>query len=323
MLNSLRRWNRLEKRILAVAKKAGSFARVRQYGFSRRSDEGFRLPIYVMEIGRQEACRERPVGFVAGVHGLETIAIRILLDFLEHAGSPSSPGFMKEIRKGEIGIIALPVLNPGGYARRTRSNPVGVDLMRNSGLEAHDAMPFFGGQSLSRSLPYYRGQTREPETRTLFKCMSEYFFHTTRSIAPVLDIHSGYGTRDSFWWPYAGFRQITPDEDIFARVVRHLRSCGHTSPAYSQQSESYTTHGDLWDRLYIDHIERVRSADSDAAPFLPMTLEIGTWSGLKRNPFRLFSKKGIFSPHPREKEETIVRYRGLLADFAKLVLTIN
>ncbi|EMM71992.1 hypothetical protein LEP1GSC038_4207 [Leptospira weilii str. 2006001855] len=54
---------------------------------------------------------------------------------------------------------------------------------------------------------------------------------------------------------------------------------------------------------------------------LPLTLEVGTWSDIKEDPFKLFRKRGIFNPASFNKIETVGRYRGFLRDFVRLGLT--
>ena len=56
------------------------------------------------------------------------------------------------------------------------------------------------------------------------------------------------------------------------------------------QSRQYLAHGDLWDHLYL------RSRERPERVFLPLTLEMGSWIWVKKNPRQLFSRQGIFNP---------------------------
>ncbi|EQA34899.1 zinc carboxypeptidase [Leptospira inadai serovar Lyme str. 10] len=322
MLRGLKKLNRYEKRLLRIAKLGGKLAKLRQVGFSRRTSEGFRFPIYCLELGTEQGLAKHPVGITAAVHGLETIGIQILLDFLEYIIHPGSNGYLPEFKKGKLGLIVIPIVNPGGVAAKSRSNPGGVDLMRNSGIDAVKPLPFFGGQKLSNKLPYFRGHGLEPESRILFRTMYEKFFGVPDAVMPVLDLHSGFGTVDNVWWPYAYTKEPCPDTPIYRKLTAHLReNCGHIHFSYGPQSESYTTHGDLWDKFY-DHYKEVHSDKKEwGAKFLPLTLEVGTWSDIKEEPMKLFSKKGIFRPAEQNKRETLTRYRGFLRDFIRIGLS--
>lgn len=308
--------------MLRIAKLGGKLVQLQQAGFSRRTNEGFRFPIYTLEIGTKEGLADHPIGITAGVHGLETIGIQILLDFLEYIVHPKSTGYLPELKKGKLGLVVVPIVNPGGVAAKTRSNPGGVDLMRNSGIEAEKALPFFGGQRFSNRLPYFRGYGLEPESRTLSRTVFEKFFHVKNAILPVLDLHSGFGTVDNVWWPYAYTHKPCEDTPTYEKVAAYLRDhCGHINFSYGPQSESYTTHGDLWDKFYDHYRELHSEAANWDSKFLPITLEVGTWSDIKEEPLKIFSKKGIFRPAEQNKNEMLTRYRGFLRDFVRLALT--
>ncbi|KAB2931615.1 MAG: carboxypeptidase [Leptonema illini] len=311
MLRGLRRLNRYEKRMLDVVKKGKGLVRLKQIGFSRKTKEGFRFPIHALEIGTPSALRKHPAGLVAGVHGLEIIGIQILLDFIE---SIVNEDFVPDIRKGKIGLHCIPVINPGGVALKRRSNPGGVDLMRNSGVEAVDPLPFFGGHRISRNLPYFRGQGLEPESRALTRWVLESFFEVKNSLIPVVDLHSGFGSVDHVWWPYAGTHDPCIDTPLFQKLADRLRVySGHDRFRYGPQSESYTTHGDLWDRLYNQYQVRPEASKLKSR-FLPLTLEVGTWTELREKPSRMLDPKNIFNPPPQTKSETVIRYRRFLRD---------
>ncbi|WCL49727.1 M14 family zinc carboxypeptidase [Leptospira sp. GIMC2001] len=323
MLRGLRRLNRYERRILNIIKLGGKNARLTQFGFSRKTDDGFRFPIHAIELGTPKAIRNNPVGLVAGVHGLETVGIRILLDFLEYILDKKNNDFLPELKKGKLGLVILPIVNPGGVALKSRSNPAGVDLMRNSGVEAESALPFFGGHKISSSLPYYRGNTMEPESRALFRFVHKYFYSVKDAIMPVLDIHSGFGTIDHVWWPYARTKKPCIDTPLFEKMAYYLKTkMNHDVFKYGPQSETYTTHGDLWDRFYDNYFEHFRTSNTSwSSRFLPITLEVGTWSDLKQDPMKIFRKRGIFNPARENKLETITGYRNFIRDFVLLSQT--
>lgn len=313
----LKRLNRFEKRIFELTVANPELVRLVQAGFSHRTDANYRFPIYGLEIGTPAAVKKNPVGLVGGVHGLEVIAVQILLDFLETVADPKSPDYLTELKKGKVGLVVLPILNPGGLVMRRRSNPAGVDLMRNSGVDGEKAIPFFGGQKFSRRLPYFRGRTLQPESRVLFRFIGDYFFNAKNRILPVLDIHSGFGAIDRVWWPYAGKAEACPDDPLFRKITEHLKNNrGHKRYEFTPQNESYMMHGDLWDRLYDDFYAAQKK--SSKSRFLPMTLEIGTWGAIRENPKRLLNKKKIFNPTRERKKQVTRAHRDFLRDFVLL-----
>lgn len=199
-----------------------------------------------------------------------------------------------------------------------RLNRTGVDLMRNSGMDADHAMPFFGGQRLSPRLPYYRGFSLEPESRALRRFVVDSFFGVRNSLMPLVDVHSGFGSCDHVWWPYAGRKTPCADTALFERIADHLRhGSGHDLFRYGPQSETYTTHGDLWDRIYDEYQHHAREA-LPRSRFLPITLEIGTWTELRSSPGRLLHAQKIFNPPRETKAETTIRYRRFLRDLLLL-----
>ncbi len=313
-LRGLRRLNRYEARVLRIAKLAGKLATVQQIGFSAKSPTGFRFPIHSLCIGKPAAFQRSCVGFTAGVHGLETIGIRILLDFLENIFEGPDHETLQALMDGDTAIACIPIINPGGVAMKRRSNPASVDLMRNSGRDGEAVVPFFGGHRLSKSLPYFRGHSLQPETRSLLRFFHERFSNVKKGIFPILDVHSGFGVIDSVWWPFAGQKMPPPDHYLFRKLTQMIQTEGD-GIVYEPQSQAYRVHGDLWDRVYEESISK---RPDRRARMLPFTLEIGTWSDVKRNPKRLLSKRGLFNPPSEKKAEVIVRYRGLLSRFTRL-----
>jgi len=86
----------------------------------------------------------------------------------------------------------------------TRCNPQGVDLMRNAPIEATDRVPFLlGGHRISPYLPWYRGQQglRWSAKSALCRTVQEELL--ARSFSIAVDCHSGFGSRDRVWFPYA------------------------------------------------------------------------------------------------------------------------
>ncbi|PKA00238.1 carboxypeptidase [Leptospira levettii] len=320
MLRGIKRLNRYENRILKIVKLGGKLVRLKQYGFSSKTEEGFRFPIYVLEIGKPKAIKSNVSGLIAGVHGLETIGIRVLLDFLDDLFARKNSVLYHEIKNGEVGIVCIPILNPGGVALKRRSNPKGVDLMRNSGVEAVKAPFFFGGHKYSNFFPYYRGKVLQTESRVLDRYFKEYFLRAENQFIPVVDIHSGFGTVDHVWWPYASTHEPCADEELFQQIGSNFANhLNHFLYRFGPQSETYTTHGDLWDRLYDQFQSNIKEIHSPISRhFLPLTLEIGTWSDINLDPLKIFRKRGIFNPSRELKQKSIISHRKFLSDVIRL-----
>ena len=49
--------------------------------------------------------------------------------------------------------------------------------------------------------------------------------------------------------------------------------------------------------------------------FLPLTLEMGSWLWVKKNPRQLFSRHGLFNPHLPHREQRVLRRHLPLLDF--------
>lgn len=127
----------------------------------------------------------------------------------------------------------------------------------------------------------------------------------------ALDCHSGYGTRDRVWFPYAGSqRPIDCLADIYAlRTMFRATHPYHSIYVIEPQSRGYSTHGDLWDWLY----ERSRAAGRGL--FLPFTLEMGSWLWVKKNPLQLFGRLGLFNPIEAHRMHRNLRRHLTFLDF--------
>ncbi len=270
------------------------------------------LPVYRIALGNP-ALQVPAAGFFGGVHGLERIGSQVVTAFLESLvmrlrWDSSLHQLLEQVR-----LVFMPIVNPGGMLRGTRANPRGVDLMRNAPVEAADRVPFLvGGQRLSAGLPWYRGRRGDPmETESQALCETVQRELLGRPFSLALDCHSGFGMRDRIWFPYAHSRRPIPDlGQLHALAEIFSQSHGHHSYVFEPQSRQYLAHGDLWDHLY---------ASARASPeqvFLPLTLEMGSWLWVKKNPRQLFSRLGIFNPLIAHREQRVLRRHLPLLDFS-------
>jgi hypothetical protein len=256
--------------------------------------------------------RDAPaVGFFGGVHGLERIGTQVLLAFLGSLlerlpGDASLESLLSRVR-----LVFMPLVNPAGMQRGRRSNASGVDLMRNAPLAASERPALLvGGHRLSARLPWYRGRAgapMEPESRALCELVRAELLAAPFSIS--LDCHSGYGLRDRVWFPYAHTR--APFIHL-AEVHALIDAFATASPAhpylFEPQSRRYLAHGDLWDYLSA-------SAAAGERMFLPLTLEMGSWRWIRKEPRQLLSRLGMFNPLPRERLERVKRNHVPLLSF--------
>jgi hypothetical protein len=260
-----------------------------------------RYPVYKIVLGNPDP-KLPAVGFFGGIHGLERIGSHVLLAFLRSLLSRLQWDKSLHHLLEHMQLVFMPLINPGGMANSTRCNPNGVDLMRNSPVEAGETVPFLlAGQRFSRHLPWYRGaadQAMEIENQALCQVVQQHLLSRRFSIA--LDCHSGFGLRDRIWFPHAHTcHPIAHLAEIWALSELFQQTYPHHRYLIEPQSLRYLTHGDIWDCLYLqtppEHV------------FLPLTLEMGSWLWVKKNPRQLFSRLGIFNPVAAHRLQRVLR----------------
>lgn len=271
------------------------------------------LPVKVVEMGSQSPAAP-VIGFFGGVHGVERIGTQVILSWLHSLIHRLQWDDQLHRRLERLRLVFMPMINPGGIWRRTRSNPNGVDLMRNAPVDADGKVSFLvGGHRISRHLPWYRGRAGDPmeaESQALVDVVRERLLHSPVSLS--LDCHSGFGRRDRVWCCYARTRRPIPH---LAEVFRLKQVFEETYPHHhpyliEPQSVNYTTHGDLWDYLYDD--AQVRHPDH---VFLPFTLEMGSWLWVRKNPRQLFDFFGYFNPIIDHRHQRVLRQHLPLFEF--------
>lgn len=268
------------------------------------------FPVPVLSLGSEDP-QAPAVGFFGGVHGLERIGAEVVLAYLRSLVMRLSWDETLRQQLRELHLVFMPLVNPGGIWLRTRANPRGVDLMRNAPVEAIEKVPFMiGGQRYSAGLPWYRGarESMEAESAALCALVEEELLQ--RPFALTLDCHSGFGTQDRLWFPYAHTRRpIAHLPELEALRAIFAQSYAHHQYVFEPQSCQYLTHGDLWDYLYL------RAGANSARVFLPLTLEMGSWLWVKKNPRQMFSRFGIFNPLIAHRQQRVMRRHLALLDF--------
>ncbi|MDW5417696.1 M14 family zinc carboxypeptidase [Iodobacter sp. CM08] len=287
---------------------AGNVLRVQQHGEVKRHEVSF--PLYSISMG--STALDAPVlGFFGGVHGLERIGSQIVLAFLRSllVRLRWDSGLQHTLKN--MRLVFMPLINPIGIARGTRSNGYGVDLMRNAPIESAEKTSFLvGGHRISPHLPWYRGElnaSMELENQALCNVVKSQLLNSPFSIA--LDCHSGFGLRDRLWFPYAHTRIPFPNlAEVYALKALFDQSYPHHPYVIEPQALQYCTHGDIWDYLYTEN-------SGSGQFFLPLTLELGSWLWVKKNPRQLMSLLGLFNPIVPHRQQRVLRSHLLLFEF--------
>ena len=94
-----------------------------------------RFPVYQLTLGNPDP-KLPCIGFFGGVHGLERIGTQVLLYFLRSLLTRLEWDNSLHHLLQDVRLVFMPLINPGGMWQSTRSNPRGVDLMRNAPIEA-------------------------------------------------------------------------------------------------------------------------------------------------------------------------------------------
>ena len=268
-------------------------------------------PVHAISLGN--ASIDKPgVLFVGGVHGVERIGSQVVLSFLASLLNRLDWDTQLQYLLNNCYLGFVPIVNPSGMVMQRRANANGVDLMRNSPSIATDGASFMvGGQRISAHLPWFRGksgQAMEVENQALVKFAQTNLF--PRPFSLVLDCHSGFGQSDRIWFPYANSIS-QPIDDL--GVVYRLRKAffngfPHQNYLFEPQTKHYVCHGDLWDYCYDQSL-------AYPGTFIPLTLEMGSWRWLKKNPLQLFNSLGLYHPMKPHRVQRVLRRHLILMEF--------
>ena len=273
---------------------------------------GERFPVYAIGVGNP-AMDVPAVGFFGGVHGLERIGAEVVIAYLQNVVMRLQWDTTLHRQLEQVRLVFMPIVNPGGMWSATRANPRGVDLMRNAPVDAVDRVPLLvGGQRVSAGLPWYRGRLGDPmEAESQALCEVATAQLLARPFSMALDCHSGFGVKDRLWFPFAHTRKpIAHLAELHALQEIFLQAHSHHPYIIEPQSTQYLAHGDLWDHLYLQACQT-----RPTHTFLPLTLEMGSWLWIKKNPRQLFSRNGIFNPLIDHRQQRVLRRHLSLLDF--------
>ncbi|MBI5007944.1 MAG: zinc carboxypeptidase [Nitrosomonadales bacterium] len=277
----------------------------------RVSADGKDFPVYQLTLGNPDP-KLPSIGFFGGIHGLERIGTQVLLYFLRSLLTRLEWDNSLHHLLQDVRLVFMPLINPGGMWQSTRSNPNGVDLMRNAPIDATGKVPFLlGGHRISPLLPWYRGSAdagMETENQALCRVVREELLSRQFSIA--VDCHSGFGSRDRIWFPHAHSGEpIAHLADILTLEELFHQTWPNNRYLFEPQSLHYRTHGDVWDYLYL------QARQDKGKTFLPLTLEMGSWLWVRKNPRQLFSRHGMFNPSVEHRLHRVLRRHAVWLDF--------
>lgn len=274
---------------------------------------GETFPIYTVAFGSTDP--EAPtLAIVGGVHGQEKIGAQVALSYLESLAELVRWDKLTNLALERSRVVFMPIVNPVGMFLLRRGNGNRVDLMRNAPPVGKDPAAFLlGGQRYSPYLPWYQGPVGGPmetESQALCDFVRREVFPSRAAIA--VDCHSGYGTIDRLWFPYSNSLKPYPDlTEAFA--LKNLLDRTYPNHVYRMEpsAQGYTISGDIWDYLYEEH----RGVHGKEKRFFPVTLEMGSWLWLKKNPVQLFSAMGAFNPMNLHRHQRILRRHITLLEF--------
>jgi predicted deacylase len=269
------------------------------------------FPIFSFTIGSQNP--EHPTLFITGgIHGIERIGAQLAWSMLKTTMDRLLWDKSLQELFSSTRLVIVPLVNPVGYYKFKRSNGNDVDLMRNSPIKAIDKTPFLlGGQRFSKKIPWHQGEETalEEENRALY---DKFLTCCSQSKCVIsIDFHSGFGMKDRIWFP---FSYTNKPFDQLAEMNSFTQLLEETHPYHvykiEPQSKGYLMNGDLWDYFFLELIKR-----NPEVTYLPLTLEMGSWNWVKKNPLQLLSKEGIFNPMKEHRLKRTYRRHHLLFDF--------
>lgn len=301
-------WRLLENLMLELVR----LGEVRIVGWT--TDGQYKLPLIGMSFGNRDP--EAPTLLLTGgVHGLERIGAQVVLQLGRSFAELSLWDKLLQDALGQIRIAFFPMVNPLGMLHKTRATPSGVDLMRNAPTTPDpDDKPswLLGGQRYSPHLPWYMGDPNkmEPEGQALVDFTIAESFRSSRVFA--VDFHSGFGTNDQIWFPYAkSHKPFAHLAEMHSLKEAFERTHPHHFYQIEPMSQNYTTQGDCADYIY----DLYQKKGPKKGVFLPMTVEMGSWIWIRKNPSQVFSILGAFNPMVPHRLKRALRRHNSLFDF--------
>ncbi|WP_318444904.1 M14 family zinc carboxypeptidase [Photobacterium leiognathi] len=269
------------------------------------------FPLYAIHLGTRSPTAPLML-FVGGVHGLERIGSQVLLSYLHAITERLVWDRSLQHALQHVHLVFIPLVNPVGMAKCYRSNGNHIDLMRNAPVECSEkAALLVGGHRLSPRIPWYRGQEGQP-MEIEAAALASYVIALTqhRPVTLSLDCHSGFGVKDRLWFPYAhsAIKPFPYIGDIYHLRDKFLSTYPNHNYVFEPQALHYLCHGDLWDHISEQCLIQQQS-------ILPLTLEMGSWRWIKKNPLQLRQSLGIFNPMRPQRVQRVLQKHIVLMDF--------
>lgn len=310
------------KEIFAICNRAPQFFKITKLHEFIEADVLY--PIYAIEMthpdfnakeahDHEHMTKKRPTLLLTGgVHGLERIGTQVILSYMSTISHRISWDKITQDICKDLRVIFIPIINPWGMKHLRRANHNGVDLMRNAPIEAEKPTFLVGGHRISKHLPWYRGSKNKMEAEV--QSVTDFVlkaFEQSKSFLSV-DFHSGFGTKDQIWYPFAkSTRPFYYHEQMLRLFDVYESTYPHHIYTIEPQAKNYTTHGDFWDYLLDKHFEQYEHQKV----FIPLTLELGSWNWIKKNPIQIFSMFGLFNPIKKHRYSRTMRRHIHLMDF--------
>lgn len=272
----------------------------------------YEFPLYCISFGSTRP--DVPVlAYFGGVHGLEKIGSEIIFAYLQTIIELLKWDDTFKAQLENSRLLFFPLVNPVGVFSSTRCNGNGVDLMRNSPVQAVGERKFYSGQRVTPHLPWYQGNHEQMEIEAQALCTAVRRCIAQSPLTITVDLHSGFGIQDRLWFPYAYCKEPYPDiAQAFAWKELFERCYPHHFYNIEPMSQEYVIDGDLWDYLYQEFLHN--NTDGQRV-FLPLTLEMGSWAWLRKSPRHIFMRHGLFHPLVPHRQQRILRRHLILFDF--------
>lgn len=286
-------------------------ASVRNYG--QVESTNIKYPLVSVHYGNSNGPTLLLLG---GVHGLERIGAELTLSLLNSFQQRLEWDQVLIDMLKKIQLVFIPLVNPVGYFNTTRSNANGVDIMRNAPIESKEKVPFLlGGHKYSNKIPWFMGEKVEVETQFVLDVLQNILHNSDCVIS--MDIHSGFGFKDQLWFPYAHSKTpFSHLNEMFLFFELFEKTHPYHIYKIEPQSKNYLTHGDLWDYGLLNF-------KKSNQVYIPLTLEMGSWIWVKKNPLQIFSKTGLFNPIKEHRINRTLRRHRPFFDFILHSLVSN
>ncbi|MBN1114608.1 MAG: alpha/beta fold hydrolase [Oligoflexia bacterium] len=269
--------------------------------------KNYKTPVHAFFISHKPQKELPTVALFACFHGVEWIGSSVLINFINHFLNAMEwdEGLRELVR--HINLCGIPIVNPVGRIENTRTNGNNIDLMRNSPVSSGNSSFMLGGQEISPMLPWYMGESLQPENKVTIDFLDKYVFPSDFKI--TMDIHSGFVNRSRIWIPYASGKKLPPkEEELFNKTKNHLdKIYRYHLYEYEKQTDVYRTHGDFWDYNLDRHAQGGRGI------YLPFTLEISSLQWSLRSFLIHWKFENLFNPlKENERNSEYIKHLHLM-----------